>query len=157
MLRRGSDRLLQQLDLLPVTADLGLCETEFLGDALLLRLCDGTVAVVEPGEDGYEMVLSASLTDAALAPYFSDGAESERARWGSSVAAYDGERLALLYHLDSAVAQLGLLVLNADGTPAFAARYHHSAFDDRGGIPPVVFDDPNWRYEEQLPMTLSFS
>ena len=158
VLERGSDRLLQQLDLLPVTADLGLGETEFFGDALLLRLCDGTVAVVAPGEDGYEMVLSASLTDAALAPYFSDGARSEQARWDGSVAAYDGERLALLYRLDiTVISQLGLLVLNTDGTPAFAARYYHSGNDDRGGIPPVVFDDPNWPHEEQLPMTLSFS
>ena len=153
-----SGRLVQQLDLLPITEGLGLSETEFLGDALLLRLGDGTLAVAAPEGEGYRLALSAKPTDAALAPYLSDGVENGRYRWNASVTAFDGERLALLYPQDnSVVSPLVLLVLNADGAPAFAARYHHSAADDRGGWPPVMYDDPDWRYKEQTPMYLSYS
>ena len=111
-----------------------------------------------PEGEGYRLALSAKPTDAALAPYLSDGVENGRYRWNASVTAFDGERLALLYPQDnSVVSPLVLLVLNADGAPAFAARYHHSADDDRGGWPPVMYDDPDWRYKEQTPMYLSYS
>ena len=153
-----SGRLVQQLDLLPITEGLGLSEMEFLGDALLLRLGDGTLAVAAPEGEGYRLALSAKPTDAALAPYLSDGVENGRYRWNASVTAFDGERLALLYPQDnSVVSPLALLVLGPDGAPVFAARYRHSAADDRGRWPRVMYDDPDWWYEEQTPMYLSYS
>lgn len=155
-----TDRLLQQLDLLPITEGLGLDTMEFLGDALLLRLRDGTLAVVAPEGEGYRLALSAKPTD-ILTSCFSHGGEGESYRWSSGVAAFDGERLALLYTVDnsavSPVPDLALLVLGGDGAPVFAARYRHSANDDRGGWPRVMYDDPDWRYKEQTPMYLSYS
>ena len=155
-----SGGLLQQLDLLPITEGLGLDTMEFLGDALLLRLRDGTLAVAAPEGEGYRLALSAKPTD-VLASCFSHGGEGESYRWSSGVAAFDGERLALLYTVDnsavSPVPDLALLVLGGDGAPVFAARYRHSANDDRGGWPRVMYDDPDWRYKEQTPMYLSYS
>ena len=155
-----SGRLVQQLDLLPITEGLGLDTMEFLGDALLLRLRDSTLAVVAPEGEGYRLALSAKPTD-ILASCFSHGEEGESYRLSSGVAAFDGERLALLYTVDnsavSPVPDLALLVLGGDGAPVFAARYRHSANDDRGGWPRVMYDDPDWRYEEQTPMYLSYS
>ena len=161
VLERGSDRLLQQIDLLPMAEGDDLYRAELLGEDLLVRLPSGALAVAAHTASGYEAVFTADVTDAALAPFFSDGAKREQYRWLDSAAAFDGERLALLYPLDDAdtalLPELGLLLLDADGTPVFAARYRHNVSDDRGAWPRMTYDDPDNSSPEQLPIQLSFS
>lgn len=160
VLERGSDRLLQQIALTSIAEDDGVLQAEFLGQDLLVRLWSGTFVAVSATASGYEAALTAQMTDAALTPFFSDGAERESLRWNESAAAFDGERLALLYPLTrskSPLPELGLLVFDRSGTPVFAARYRHSACSDRSSQEQVCYDEAWECYEEYLPMALAFS
>lgn len=160
VLERGSDRLLQQIALTSIAEDDGVSLAEFLGEDLLVRLWSGTLVAVSATASGYETALTAQVTDAALTPFFSDGAEMEILRWSESPAAFDGERLALLYPLTrskSPLPELGLVVFDQSGTPVFAARYRHSACSDRSSQEQVCYDEAWECYEEYLPMALTFS
>ena len=160
VLERGSDRLLQQIALTSIAEDDGVSLAEFLGEDLLVRLWSGTFVAVSATDSGYETALTAQVTDAALTPFFSDGAERESLRWNESAAAFDGERLALLYPLTrskSPLPELGLVVFDQSGTPVFAARYRHSACSDRSSQEQVCYDEAWECYEEYLPMALAFS
>lgn len=150
----------QRLEILPVTGETPFHEAVSLDRGVLIWLVGGQAAVAEETAGGWRVALTGDLSDAALASYFSDGAHDDD-RWDGSAAAFDGERLAVLYTLPSrettSLPDVGLTVLDHTGTPVFAARYRRSGHFDQSSRGLLNYSPGRYHWTEDPSATLSFS
>lgn len=157
VLEEESGTVLQRLAVMPVTGNTSLYKAADMEEGVLVRLTGGETAVLEPASDGYQVAFTTDLSDEAMAPFFSDGAEADL-RWSSCAAAFDGERLAVLYPLSGdSLPDLGLLVLSRTGTPVFAAKYRHGAHGEKALRYPVYANRGAFLGEDRFSSVLAFS
>ena len=120
----------------------------------------GAAAGAEKNGGIWRVALTGDLSDAALAPRFSDGAHDDD-RWDGSAAAFDGERLAVLYTLPSrettSLPDVGLTVLDQTGTPVFAARYRRSGHFDQASRGLLSYSPGRYHWTEDPSAILAFS
>ncbi len=150
----------QRLEILPVTEETPFHEAISLDQGVLIWLVGGQAAVAEKDGGIWRVALTGDLSDAALAPYFSDGAHDDD-RWYGSAAAFDGERLAVLYTLPSrettSLPDVGLTVLDQTGAPVFAARYRRSGHFDQSSRGLLNYSPGPYHWTEDPSAILAFS
>ena len=157
VLEEESGAVLQRLAVMPVTGGASLYDAAGMEGGILVRLTGGAAAGVGAPAEGLQVGVPTDLSDEAMAPFFSDGAEADL-RWNSCAAAFDGERLAVLYPLSGDVLpDLGLLVLSRDGTPVFAAKYRHGAHGEKALRYPVCESWDAFLWEDSFSSVLAFS
>ena len=161
VLEAESGEVTQRLEILPVAGETPFHEAINLDRGVLIWLVGGQTAVAEKTVGGiWRVALTGDLSDAALAPRFSDGAHDDD-RWDGSAAAFDGERLAVLYTLPSrettSLPDVGLTVLDQTGAPVFAARYRRSGHFDQSSRGLLNYSPGPYHWTEDPSAILAFS